>query len=82
MNTENRARSVSLMVRMCSLRLIYLFNFSAFVRKQLFFRLKKIFLSVTLRMYYAIAQLFISLIKRKKTIQEISLNQRNFSLTL
>ena len=47
-----------------------------------FFKLIKIFLWITLRIYFATAKTFIFLIKKKKRKnQEISLNQRNYSMT-
>ena len=47
-----------------------------------FIELNKIFLLITLCMYYATVYTFISLIERRKKNQEISLNQWKFSLTL
>ena len=43
-----------------------LFNFITLNEKKFFFKLKKIFLWIKLRMYYATAYTFISLIQRKK----------------
>ena len=48
-----------------------LFNFITVNEGNFFFKLKNIFLWITLSMYYATAQTFISLIQRKKIIKKL-----------
>ena len=61
----------------------YLFTFITLNEEKIFFKLQKIFLWITLRMSYTrLRRIHPFNSKKKKNNQEISLNQRNFSLTV